>query len=73
MKKTTRYIASCYKYNKQTGIRKSIIRNRWNGYVIHRWFDLRNDVLLFKIKKITESDAFFVQFRDDVYEEFDQL
>ena len=57
----------------QTGVRKLITRNRWNGYVIHRWFDLKDDVVLFKIKKISESDTFFVQFPDSVYEDFDKL
>ena len=52
MKRIRKYIASCYKYNKQNESRKSITSNRWNGYVIHRWFDLKTDVLLFKISKI---------------------
>ena len=68
LQKIRKFIIGAYKVkdNRNTMIK----RDRWNGYKLNQRMDLDKDVLLFKLRKMTEYDAYYVEFDNDLYTNF---
>ena len=72
LKRNRKYIWCCFRYNKQNKSKKSIAKSRWNGYVIDRWLNSNEDILVFKMNAV-HFQNYVVQFSDKVYQKFDIL